>query len=118
MPYPACVASATIRQMRRQQCVQTIIRKLTFQRLKADFLHNHVAVRIAEYFLVDLVSSLVFRVGQLVDRHTRFKRRIFEPAIALLFRKESGAVSDEQALVASTSLINSREIDFIQNSVA
>ena len=114
---PSGVACTAIGKMRGEQRVEPIISQLAFQRFKTNFLHNNVAVGIAENFFVDFVTALIFGVGQFVDRHARLERHIFEPAMAFLFRKKSGAVSDQQALVAGAGLIYPRKIDLIQNSM-
>src|SRR5437773_11201488 len=114
---PSGVACTAIGKMRGKQPVKPIIGKLAFQRFKANFLYDNVAVGIAENFFVDFVSALIFGVGQFVDRHARLERHIFEPAMAFLFRNKSGAVSDQQALVAGAGLIYPRKIDLIQNSM-
>src|SRR5438309_11664146 len=114
---PSSVACTAIGKMRGKQPVKPIIGKLAFQRFKANFLHDNVAVGIAENFFVDFVTALIFGVGQFVDRHARLERHIFEPAMAFLFRKKWGAVSDELALVAGAGLTYLLKIDLIQNSM-
>src|SRR5690242_21403739 len=114
---PTRVACATIGKMRGKQRIEPIIGELAFQWFKADFLHDNVAIRIAENFFVNFVASLIFRVKQLIDRHARLERHIFETAMAFLFRKKSGAVSDEQTLVTGAGLIYPWKIDLIQNPV-
>src|SRR5438445_7781297 len=103
--------------MRGKQPVKPIIGKLAFQRFSENFLHDYVAAWIVDIFFLDFGPALIFGVGQFVDRHARLERHIFEPAMAFLFRKKSGAVSDQQALVASAGLIYPWKIDLIQNSM-
>ena len=69
--HPAGIFPAAIRQMGRQQRIETVVGQRALQRHEADSLQYDIAVRIGEDFFLDPVASLHFCVRQLVNRNSR-----------------------------------------------
>ncbi len=104
--------------MRSQKRIETIVGEAALQRHKADFLQHHVAVRIGQNLLLDPISPLHFCVAQLIYRYTRLHGDILKAAMPLLFREKTGAIGDDESLIARARLIDAREVDFVQDAVA
>ncbi len=115
---PTGIFAAAIRQMRRQQRVQAIVGQRALQGHEANPLQHHIPVGVGENFFLDPVSSLQFCVSEFVDWNAIFNRVVLKLAVALLFGEITGAVGDDQALVAGAGLVHSRVVDFVQDAVA
>src|SRR3984957_10394376 len=115
---PARITVPGVGQVRRKQCVEVIIGKSPLQRLETYSLQYDVAVRIRENFFVNLVAPTAAAVDQLECRNARFKRTFLKLAVALLLGKKSVAVGHHESHVAGACLVDAREIDLVQNSVA
>ena len=120
MARPASVAISHIGKMRRQQRMEAVVVQVSLERHKANFLQQHVSPRIRQHFLFDLfdlVAAFHGVVGQFVGGDSWFDRKVAEGTMSLLLGEESAAVGDNQAEVAGAGLIDSGEIDFIENAM-
>src|SRR5207253_8547233 len=115
---PASIDIAAIGQMRRQKSVEVIIAEGSLKRHKPNFLEHHIAIGIGKDFFLDPIPSLDFCIDQFVDRDAGFNRQILKPAMTLLLGKKARTIGNDQSLIASASLIDTGEVDFIQNAVA
>src|SRR5580765_5985831 len=104
--------------MWRQQSVQAIVGERALQRDKTDPLQNDISVGIGEDFLLDPVTSLQFCIGQFVDGNAILNRMVLKLAVAFFLGEITGAVGDNQPLIAGAGLVHPRVVDFVQNAVA
>jgi len=104
--------------MWRQQRVQAIVTKVALQGHEADFLQYHVPPRVGQHFLFNPVASLHAGVGQLIRGYSRLEGTIGEGTMAFFLGEESAAVGDDQSEISGARLVDSREIDFVENAVA
>ena len=104
--------------MRREQGVEAIIGELSLQRFEANLLQNHVAVRIGEDLLVNPVAATAIGVGQFKGGDAGLEGLVLEGAMPFFLGEEVPSVGDDEAEVASASLIDPREVNLIQNAVA
>ena len=86
---PTRVVVTAVGQVGREQRIKMIVGELPLQRLEADFLQQHVAVRIGENFFVDAIAAADFGVRQFKGRNARLERTVLKRAVAFLFGKES-----------------------------
>jgi hypothetical protein len=77
-----------------------------------------VTVWVAEDFFVDAIAAIEGRIGELIGRNSGFVGNVLKLAMPLFLREITMAVGDDEALVPSASLIDSREIDLVKNSMA
>ena len=98
--------------------MDVIIRQCPLQRLESNLLQDHVSVRIGQDLLLDSITALVAGIDQLVYGNSRLAGTVFKFAVPLFFGEKAAAIGNDQALVARTGLVYSREINFIQDPVA
>jgi len=115
--HPAGVVASTVGQVRREQSVQPVIRKLPLQRLEADLLQDHVAVGIGQDFLVNAVASAGIRVGQFKGGNAGLERHIFKGAMPFLLGEKIASVGDNESHVARARLVDARKVDLVEDAV-
>ncbi len=110
---PTGIVIAAVGQVGRQQRIETVIGELALQWFEPNFLQHHVAVGIGEYFLVDSVAAAVVSVDQLKSGNAGLERFVLKPTVPFLLGKESLAIGDDEAEIASASLVDPGKIYFI-----
>src|SRR5581483_12022781 len=114
---PPIISVPAVREMRREQCEQAIVRQASFERFESYLLQNYAAVRIGQDLLVNAIAARDMRIRHAIRRDSRLKRSVFKRAMALLFGKEIFAVCDDEPHVARAGLIDAWEVNLVQNSV-
>src|SRR5438270_13494201 len=96
-----------------QKRVEMVVRKSTLQGQKANFLQDHIAIRIGEDLLLYLIASVNGRIGEAVKWNSGLPGHTFEGAIPLLFRKVLPTISNKEFLITRASLVHSRKVNLI-----
>src|SRR5690242_13103029 len=100
-----------------QQSIDSVVLQLALARDKADLLQKNVSLRVRDDNLLYPVTPPLAGVDKPVSRHALFQRRDSSVRVALLFGEILVAVGNEKFHVTSISLVYSRIVDFIQDSV-
>src|ERR1700704_5314425 len=116
--HPSGIAVAAISQVGRQQHVQAIIGELPFQGLETNLLEDYVPVGAGEDLLVDAVASAHAGIRQLKGWNAGVEGAVFKTTMTLFFRKKLAAIGDDKPKIASTSLVDTRVVNFVEDAVA
>src|ERR1700730_7370452 len=116
--HPSGVAVAAVGQVGRQQHVQVVIGELPLQGLETNLLKHYITVGVGEHLLVDAVASAHAGISQLKPWNAGVKGAVFKSTMTLFFRKKLAAIGDDEPKIASTSLVDTRVVNFVQDAVA
>ena len=105
-------------QVGRQQHVQPIIGELAFQGREANLLEYYVTVGVGEHLLVDAVAAAHAGISQLKRWNTGVEGAVFKSTMTLFFRKKLVAIGDDKPKIASTSLVDTWVVNFVEDAVA